>query len=141
MTRPGQTAAEADQDQDHQHEKRRQSKMYLRFGAMILSATVVMYAVMYVNTYEWGHVQWNESRMFMAFTMGGTMALVMLGWMLNMFRNARVNVAIVAVSVLLLAGVIDLDRSQTTIQDDSFMSAMIPHHSIAILSGGTRRDR
>ncbi|HWC33104.1 MAG TPA: DUF305 domain-containing protein [Actinomycetota bacterium] len=107
--------------------------MYLRFGAMILSATVVMYAVMYVNTYEWGHVQWSESRMFMAFTMGGTMALVMLGWMLNMYRNARVNAAIVVVSVLLLAGVIYLDRSQTTVQDDSFMSAMIPHHSIAIL--------
>lgn len=26
-----------------------------------------------------------------------------------------------------------MDRTQTTVQDNSFMSAMIPHHSLAIL--------
>lgn len=73
----------------------------------------------------------------MALTMGGTMGLVMLGWMLNMYKSARGNVAIVAASVLLLGGGVFLDRSQTTVQDQGWMSSMIPHHSLAI----TRSER
>lgn len=113
------------------------SQMYVRFVAMILTAMVVMYAVMYMGTYEWGHVQWSESRMFMALAMGGTMGLVMLAWMLNMYKNPTMNWAIVGMSLLLLLGAIFLDRSQTTVQDNSFMSGMIPHHSLAI----TRAER
>lgn len=112
-------------------------QMYVRFAAMILTAMVVMYAVMYMGTYEWGHVQWSESRIFMALAMGGTMGLVMLAWMLNMYKNTTMNWAIVGMSLLLLVGAIFLDRSQTTVQDNSFMSGMIPHHSLAI----TRAER
>jgi hypothetical protein len=111
--------------------------MYLRFGAMILTAMVVMYAVMFVSSYEWSHVRWSESRMFMALTMGGTMGLVMLAWMLNMYQNMKANAAIVAASILLLAAGAFLDRSQTTVADTGFMSSMIPHHSMAI----TRSER
>lgn len=82
-------------------------------------------------------MRWSESRLFMAITMGGTMGLVMLGWMLNMYRNAKANVAIVAASILLLSGGIFFDRSQTTVQDTAFMNAMTPHHSLAI----TRSER
>ncbi|KGM17546.1 hypothetical protein N867_01420 [Actinotalea fermentans ATCC 43279 = JCM 9966 = DSM 3133] len=111
--------------------------MYLRFAAMILTAIVVMYAVMFVGSWQWSDVRFSQSRVFMAVTMGGTMGLVMLGWMLNMYKNAKANVAIVAVSVLLLGGGIALDRSQVTVDDTAFMSAMIPHHSLAI----TRSER
>jgi hypothetical protein len=127
-----------DTEGDSQHARRREMKgMYLRFGAMILTAMVVMYALMYVSAWEWGHVRWSESRLFMTLAMGGAMGLVMLGWMLNMYRNASLNLAIVGVSLLLLTGAVFLDRSQTTVQDNSFMSAMIPHHSMAI----TRSER
>jgi hypothetical protein len=119
--------------QDSSHGK----EMYLRFGAMILTAMVVMYWVMFVGSWELSHVRWSQSRMFMAITMGGTMGLVMLAWMLNMYRNTKVNLAIVAVSILLIAGGTALDRSQATVDDSSFMSAMIPHHSLAI----TRSER
>lgn len=114
-----------------------QSGMYLRFGAMILTAMVVMYGLMFVSAYEWGHLRWSESRLFMALTMGGTMGLIMLAWMLNMYRNTKINLVIVAVSVLLLAVGAFLDRSQTTVGDISFNSSMIPHHSMAI----TRAER
>ena len=112
-------------------------KMYLRFGAMILTAMVVMYAVMFVSSYEWGHIRWSESRMFMALTMGGTMGLIMLGWMLNMYKNMKGNIAIVAASLVLLGVGVFLDRSQTTVGDRDWMSSMIPHHSMAI----TRSER
>ncbi|NMR30887.1 DUF305 domain-containing protein [Arthrobacter sp. SF27] len=106
---------------------------YWRFGAMIATATVVMYGLMFIDTYALDHLRWSESRMYMAITMGGVMALIMLGWMLNMYRNRKMNIAIVAVSLLVLATSISLDRSQATIDDTAFMNSMIPHHSMAIL--------
>lgn len=112
-------------------------KMYLRFGAMILTAVVVMYGVMFVGTYEWSHVTFSESRVYMALTMGGAMGLIMIGWMLNMYKSMKANIAVVAASLLLLSVGVFLDRSQTTVQDKGWMSSMIPHHSLAI----TRSER
>jgi uncharacterized protein (DUF305 family) len=112
-------------------------QMYLRFGAMILTAMVVMYGVMFVSVYEWDHIRYSESRVYMALTMGGAMGLVMIGWMLNMYRSAKANMAVVAASVLLLSVGVYLDRSQDTVQDVGWMSSMIPHHSMAI----TRSER
>ncbi|RLV57602.1 DUF305 domain-containing protein [Aeromicrobium phragmitis] len=111
--------------------------MYLRFAAMIVTAMVVMYGVMFVGSWEWGHVRFSQSRVFMAITMGGTMGLVMLAWMLNMYKNTTANIAVIAVSLLLLGGGTFLDRSQSTVGDTAFMRAMIPHHSLAI----TRSER
>jgi len=115
----------------------KQRKMYLRFGAMILTSMVLMYWVMFTGSWEWGHVQFSQSRVFMALTMGGTMGLVMLGWMLHMYRDVTGNIIIVVASLLLIGGGIALDRSQATVGDVSFMRAMIPHHSLAI----TRSER
>lgn len=124
--------------QPEQTEAQQQMRgMYLRFAAMILTAMVVMYWVMFVGSWDWSHVRFSQSRVFMAVTMGGTMGLIMLGWMLNMYKNAKANVAIVVASLLLLGGGIALDRSQATVDDTAFMSAMIPHHSLAI----TRSER
>ncbi|NKY38077.1 DUF305 domain-containing protein [Cellulomonas septica] len=104
---------------------------------MIWTGMVVMYAAMYVATYQWDHVRFSESRVFMAMTMGGAMGLVMLAWMRQMYTSPRGNVAVVVVSTLLLGGGIYLDRSQVTVQDTGWMSSMIPHHSLAI----TRSER
>ena len=106
---------------------------YWRFGAMIASAIVVMYGLMYIDTYAFDHLTFSESRVFMALTMGGVMALLMFGWMSNMYRNAKANIAIVVGAILFLAVTITLDRTQLTIGDKGFMSSMIPHHSMAIL--------
>jgi hypothetical protein len=107
-------------------------KMYLRFGAMILTAMVVMYWVMYLGSWRWDHVMFSESRVFMALAMGGAMGLIMLAWMLNMYKNTKANIAIVVVSLLLLVGGTALDRTQATVDDSGWMSAMVPHHSLAI---------
>lgn len=110
------------------------SSTYLRFGAMILTSMVVMFALMYFNTYAFEHVRWSETRFYMTFIMGAAMAIVMLGYMLGMYRNTKVNIAIFAGSALVLAGALFLVRSQATVGDRSYMKAMIPHHSIAILT-------
>jgi hypothetical protein len=111
--------------------------MYLRFAAMILTGMVIMYWVMFVGSWEWSHIRFSQSRIFMAVTMGGAMGLVMLAWMLNMYKSMKANVIVVAVSLLLLVGGAFLDRSQITVDDIAFMRGMIPHHSLAI----TRSER
>ena len=77
---------------------------YLRFGAMILTSMLVMFGLMYQNTYALYHVLFSQTRAWMAFFMGAAMALIMLLLMLSMYRNARANAAILAASVVVFAG-------------------------------------
>ncbi|MFN3257882.1 MAG: DUF305 domain-containing protein [Ilumatobacter sp.] len=109
-------------------------RMYWRFGAMIATSTVTMFVLMYLNTFALDHVEWSETRFYMALVMGSTMAVIMLLFMLGMYKSKVVNGAILAVSVVVFASSLWLVRSQTTVQDTSYMRAMIPHHSIAILT-------
>ncbi len=107
---------------------------YLRFAAMIGTSTIIMFGLMYLNTYELGDVFFSETRVYMALLMGAAMAIIMLAFMLHMHPNRRANVGIFAGSVVVFALALWLVRSQTTIEDVSWMKAMIPHHSIAILT-------
>ena len=107
---------------------------YLRFGAMIATSTVAMFGLMYLNTYELSHVAFSETRAYMALVMGATMAVIMLAFMLGMYRNTWVNIGILVGSIAVFAGALYLVRSQATVDDTSYMKAMIPHHSIAIMT-------
>ena len=107
---------------------------YARFGLMIATSTVVMFALMYLNTYQVDHIFFSETRAYMALIMGATMAIVMMLFMLKMYPNRKINIAILATSVVVFVGSLWLVRSQATVDDVSYMRAMIPHHSIAILT-------
>lgn len=101
---------------------------------MIATSTVVMFILMYLNTYLISHVFWSETRAYMALLMGATMAIIMLAFMLSMYSSKAINAAIFAGAVIAFAGSLWLVRSQATVGDTSFMRAMIPHHSIAIMT-------
>ncbi len=107
---------------------------YTRFGVMILTSTFVMFGLMYVNSYQLDHLYFSETRTYMAFVMGAAMALIMLAFMSGMYQNRRANVAIVGGSLAVFAVSLWLVRSQATVEDVSWMKAMIPHHSVAILT-------
>ncbi len=107
---------------------------YLKFAAMIATSTVVMFGLMYLNTYAMDHVYFSETRAYMALYMGASMAVVMLLFMLGMYEKGGLNTAILIGSVVVFAGALWLVRSQQTVDDVSWMKAMIPHHSIAILT-------
>ena len=107
---------------------------YVRFGLMILTSTVVMFILMYLNTYALEHIFFSETRVYMAILMGATMAFVMLSFMLGMYRNTALNIAIFVASVVVFAGSLWLVRSQATVSGPSYMRAMIPHHSIAVMT-------
>lgn len=107
---------------------------YARFAAMIVTSTVVMFGLMYLNTYALEHVFYSQTRTWMALVMGATMAVIMLGFMWSMYRSRGLNLAILAASVAVFAGALWLVRSQETVGDVAYMKAMIPHHSIAIMT-------
>ena len=107
---------------------------YWRFAAMIATSTLVMFGLMYLNTYVLDHVFFSETRLWMALLMGAVMALIMLGFMWSMYKNVRWNI-IIAVAAVAVSGLsLWLARSQSTVGDVAYMKAMIPHHSIAILT-------
>ncbi len=114
---------------------------YFRFAAMIVTSTVVMFGLMYLNTYQLDHVWFSETRAWMALLMGAVMAIVMLSFMLGMYANKTVNMAIFAASAIVFAASLWLVRSQETVDDVSYMKAMIPHHSIAIMTSGRAHIR
>ena len=107
---------------------------YLKFFLMIATSTLVMFVLMYLNTYQLSHVFFSETRTYMALYMGATMAVIMLLFMLNMYKDKKKNITVLIASVTVFAGSLFLVRSQATVDDSSWMSAMIPHHSIAILT-------
>ncbi|MEO8131972.1 MAG: DUF305 domain-containing protein, partial [Bryobacteraceae bacterium] len=61
-------------------------------------------------------------------------ALIMLGFMRQMYTDRKANIIILVASLSVFALSLWLVRSQQTVADVSWMKAMIPHHSIAILT-------
>jgi hypothetical protein len=112
---------------------------YARFGAMIATSIVVMYGLMYLNTYQLDHVSFSETPVYMALLMGAAMAVIMLAFMLKMYPDRRVNTSIFLGSAVVFAVALWLVRSQSTVENVSYMKAMIPHHSIAIMTSERAR--
>lgn len=117
-----------------QHSEQEKMNPYVKFSLMILTSTVVMYIMMYFNTYQWEHVYFSETRVYMALYMGAGMAVIMLAFMGNMYKKTKLNLMIYGLSVLMFAVGIWGVRSQATVDQVDWMQAMIPHHSIAILT-------
>ncbi len=108
---------------------------YLRFALMIATSTVVMFGVMYLNSYDIiDHMFWSETRAYMALLMASTMAIVMLAFMLDMYQSRTIDTGIFIGAVIMFIAALVVVRSQTTVDDVDWLEAMIPHHSIAILT-------
>ena len=107
---------------------------YIRFGLMILTSTVVMYFLMFVNVNEFAHIYLSQIRVYMAILMGAVMAIIMMGFMWKMYDNKKLNTVIMGLSVLLVVGSFGLIQNQGGVDDTAWMRAMIPHHSTAIMT-------
>lgn len=117
----------------------KQMNPYVKFTLMILTSTVVMYIMMYFNTYEWDHIYFSETRAYMALYMGAGMAVIILAFMTNMYKKTKLNLVVYGLSVVMFAVGVWGVRAQATVDQVDWMKAMIPHHSIAILTS-TRAD-
>jgi len=101
---------------------------------MIGMSTVVMFGLMYLNTWSIEHVFFSQKRAWMVLLMGSVMAVVMLSFMWKMYSRRSLNVGIMLASVAVFAASLWLVRSQSTVSDIAYMEAMIPHHSIAVMT-------
>lgn len=110
------------------------SSRYVRFFAMIGTSTALMYALTYTNVFAIAHIRFSEERLYMALLMGSMMAIVMLGFMWRMYPDRRINVGIVVGALVVGALSFALSQTQLLVHDQRYMEAMIPHHSIAILT-------
>lgn len=108
--------------------------MYPKFFLMLGLSFLAMYVTMYLNTYAIDHVYFSLTRFYMSCLGISAMAVIMLSLMLNMYKNKKKNLAIYGGSFLLFVSALVLVRAQTPIGDVLYMKAMIPHHSIAILT-------
>ncbi len=107
---------------------------YTKFVLMLAGSFIAMYITMYLNTYETDHVSFSLTRFYMTCLGISAMALIMLVFMLNMYTNKMKNMAIILGSIILFVSALTLVRTQTPVGDVLYMKAMIPHHSIAILT-------
>lgn len=115
--------------------KQQNGNNYGKFFAMIATAMVAMFFLMYTHSYQIiDHFWYSETRFFMTLIMAGSMIIIMLLFMLNMYKKRGVNIAIIGLGILLIAGGIGLVRSQVNVTGVDYMEGMIPHHSIAILT-------
>ncbi|GGM29579.1 hypothetical protein GCM10011351_14590 [Paraliobacillus quinghaiensis] len=109
-------------------------KPYWKFAGMVISSTIIMFIFKYWSTFKVEHIFFSETRAYMALLMGATMAVIMLLFMTHMLKNRKVNIGILTGSIVVFAVSLFLLRSQTFVDDVDYMKAMIPHHSIAILT-------
>ena len=101
---------------------------------MLICSAISMYITMYFNTYEFSHVFFSWTRMYMTLIGIGGMAIIMFLFMRQMYTDKVKNAAILVGSILLIIASTFLVRQQIPINDIKWMKAMIPHHSIAILT-------
>ena len=107
---------------------------YLKFALMMVISFVIMYAAMYLNVDRFEHVYLSLTRLYMTLLMVAPMAIVMLAFMGDMYKDKRLNAAIIGASIFVFVLALVFLRNQTFIGERQYMKAMIPHHSSAILT-------
>ncbi len=117
-----------------ENNKKTQGNPYTKFVLMLAASFLAMYITMYLNTYEMDHVYFSLTRFYMTCLGISAMAVIMFFFMRKMYSNNKKNTAILLGSVLLFSSALFLVRAQKPIGDVLWMKAMIPHHSIAILT-------
>ena len=100
----------------------------------MLTSFVVMYGLMFINLAQIDHFMLSTTRTYMSLCMVAAMAIIMMSYMLSMYKNTRLNIAILVGSGVIFVAALAMLRTQTFISDEEWMHGMIPHHSSAIMT-------
>ena len=115
-----------------QHQSPSPMMGWWKFAAMIITSSVVMFFLMYQLVFSADHALFSLNRLLASLIMACIMSIIMLGFMWSMYPGTGTKVAIVAIAAAAGLLLLYLNRTQSLVGDSTFMSAMIPHHSIAI---------
>ncbi len=106
---------------------------YIRLLVMTVISFIAMYVLMYAMVDRFANVYPSFNQFYMAGLMAAAMVAIELLVMGGMYPNRKLNVLLIAVSVIALAAFWIVIRQQTAIGDRQFAKSMIPHHAGAIL--------
>ena len=106
---------------------------YLSLEIQTLVGGIIMYLVMFSMIDRISSFYNNLNTFYMALMMVAPMVALMILAMRHMFPSKGANAALIAASVAVFFVCFALIRTQTTIDDDSFLRSMIPHHAGALL--------
>ena len=84
------------------------SGSYAKFALMMAVSFVIMYGVMFLNVDKFDHVYLSVMRTYMTILMISLMAIVMMLFMRGMYKNQKINVAILAGSALIFIVTFDI---------------------------------
>jgi uncharacterized protein (DUF305 family) len=117
----------------HSEEGHGKQNHYRRLLVMTVLSFIAMYVLMYAMVDRLANVYPNFNQFYMAGLMTAAMIIIELALMGSMYPNKKLNVSLVVISVIALAGFWGLTRQQTAISDRQFLKSMIPHHAGALL--------
>ncbi len=106
---------------------------YKKLAIVIGINSVIMFLFTYAMIDRIDHFYVNINRIYMALLMVSPMVVLMLLVMRSMYKNTRLNYALIATFTALGILVFVLMRLQAPVGDRQFLRSMIPHHSSAIL--------
>lgn len=109
------------------------AKHYVRLAVMIVLSFISMYVLMYSMVDQFANVYNSVNQFYMAGLMTAPMVLIELAVMREMYKNRKINTAVVALSLVALVGFFIAIRQQTAVDDSQFLRSMIPHHAGAVL--------
>ncbi len=110
------------------------SHTYGKLAVTLIISFVIMYLVMFLNMDKIEDYHTSITRIYMTFLMISPMAILMILRMKMMYKNRKINVAIIISSVVIFVFSLIGLRTQTPVGDIQYIKAMIPHHSSAIMT-------
>ncbi len=114
-------------------DKSMNDKQYRNLLVMIVLSFITMFVFMYAMVNTFANVFINLNQLYMVGLMATPMVIIELWVMRTMYANKKLNVIIIAVSILALALFWVGIRQQVAIGDKEFLKSMIPHHASAVL--------
>jgi len=124
---------------NHAHESKKNqwsdinNKHYLLLLLMAVLSFISMYALMYSMVDTFDNIYHSLNQVYMASLMTAPMVLIEVSLMRSMYRIKKLNILVIAVSIILLVASFAFIRQQTAIGDEQFLRSMISHHASAIL--------
>ncbi len=109
------------------------AKHYVQLAAMAVLSFLAMYVLMYSMVDQFANVYNSINQFYMAGLMTAPMVLIELAVMREMYKNPKVNAAVIAFSFVVLVGFFFAIRQQTAVGDAQFLRSMISHHAGAVL--------
>ena len=117
-------------------EKSEHHQMEPKHYRLLLLMTVVSFICMYVLMYsmadQFANVISNFNQFYMAAVMTAPMPIVMILTMQSMYKNKKLNLLTIMLSLAGLIVFFFCIRTQAGIGDRQFIKSMIPHHASAI---------